>query len=252
MRIAIGGILHETSTFVQTTTTMSDFQHATGIARGAEMVERFRGTNVCSGGFIDRLDQEDGVEIVPLLRASAFPGGLIDAVDYKEIKTDLLERLAEAERVGGPVDGVLLDLHGAMVTETTSDGEGTLLARIRSIAPDLPIAISLDLHANLTDDIIDNCDVLVGYKTYPHIDMYEAGEHAGRIMVRMLNGEVRPVMRWGNRPILAQTLRMGHDDAPMGPLIEQARALEQDGLLAASVKRAKTRAPLTRRSMSKR
>ncbi len=86
MRIAMGGILHETSTFVQTRTTLTDFQHSSGIARGAEMIERFRGTNVCSGGFVDRLEEEDGVEIVPLLRASAFPGGLIDAADYAAIK----------------------------------------------------------------------------------------------------------------------------------------------------------------------
>ena len=84
-------------------------------------------------------------------------------------------------------------------------------------------------------EIVSNCTALVGYKTYPHIDMYEAGEHAGRIVVRALNGEINPVMAWGNRPILAQTLRMGHEDKPMGPLIDTAREEEQKGLLAASV-----------------
>ena len=133
MRIAIGGILHETSTFVKTTTTMSDFQHAQGIARGAEMIERFRGTNVCAGGFIDRLEEEDEVEIVPLLRASAFPGGLIDAADYAEIKNDLLNRLAEAEKAGGPVDGVLLDLHGAMVVDGIDDADGDMTAAVLSL-----------------------------------------------------------------------------------------------------------------------
>jgi microcystin degradation protein MlrC len=122
-----------------------------------------------------------------------------------------------------------------MVTETTDDGEGELLARIRQLAPELPIGVSLDLHANLTDEIVQNCTALVGYKTYPHIDMVEAGEHAGRIMVSALAGAVRPVMSWGNRPLLAQTLRMGHEDRPMGPLIEVARKQESAGLLAASV-----------------
>jgi microcystin degradation protein MlrC len=122
-----------------------------------------------------------------------------------------------------------------MVSETTADGEGTLLRRLRQIAPDLPIAISLDLHANLTDAIVDNCTVAVGYKTYPHLDMYDAGRHAGELLVRSLNGEIDPVMVWGSRPILAQTLRMGHEDEPMGPLIEMARQREADGLLAASV-----------------
>ena len=97
-----------------------------------------------------------------------------------------------------------------MVSETTIDGECTLLARIRDIAPDMPIAISLDLHANMTSAIVENCTVLVGYKTYPHLDMYEAGEHAGRLLVRTLAGEIDPVMAWGSRPILAQSLRMFH------------------------------------------
>ena len=108
-------------------------------------------------------------------------------------------------------------------------------ARIRQLAPELPIGVSLDLHANLTDEIVNNCTALVGYKTYPHIDMYEAGAHAGRIMVSALEGSVRPVMSWGNRPLLAQTLRMGHEDRPMGPLIEMARKEESAGLLAASI-----------------
>ena len=142
---------------------------------------------------------------------------------------------AICEAVASGCDLCFLDLHGAMVAESAEDGEGALLERIRSIAPELPIAVSLDLHANLTEKIVSNCTALVGYKTYPHVDMYEAGAHAGRIVVRALAGEVRPVMAWGNRPILAQTLRMGHEDEPMGPLIEAAREAERGGLLAASV-----------------
>ena len=103
-----------------------------------------------------------------------------------------------------------------MVTQATDDGEGTLLRRIRRMAPDLPIAVSLDLHANLTDEMVRNCTVIVGYKTYPHLDMYEAGAHAARILLQALKGAVTPVMSWGQRPILAQTLRMGHDDAADG------------------------------------
>jgi microcystin degradation protein MlrC len=103
------------------------------------------------------------------------------------------------------------------------------------VAPDLPIAVSLDLHANLTDAIVDNCTVAVGYKTYPHIDMREAGLHAGQLLISAMAGEIDPVMCWDNRPILAQTLRMGHADLPMRPLLERARTAEREGLLAASV-----------------
>jgi len=87
----------------------------------------------------------------------------------------------------------------------------------------------------MTAAIVDNCTVLVGYKTYPHLDMYDAGLHAGRLLVQTLAGEITPVMAWGTRPILAQTLRMGHADEPMGPLIEMAKQAEARELLAASV-----------------
>ena len=226
-RAVIAMMEHETNTFSPVPTRLSRFG-SPEVATGRAVYDQFKSTGTGLGAFLD-IATEAGMDIVTPVAGNAAPSGPVHTDAYEF----MCNAICEAVQLG--CDVCMLDLHGAMVTETTSDGEGTLLARIRSIAPDLPIAISLDLHANLTDDIIDNCDVLVGYKTYPHIDMYEAGEHAGRIMVRMLNGEVRPVMRWGNRPILAQTLRMGHDDAPMGPLIEQARALEQDGLLAASV-----------------
>ena len=169
------------------------------------------------------------MDIVTPIAGNAAPSGPVEMQAY----VTMCDAIVEAVQAG--CDVCFLDLHGAMVTETTDDGEGTLLARVRRVAPELPVAVSLDLHANLTDDIVDNCTALVGYKTYPHIDMYEAGEHAGRMVVRALNREIQPVMAWGNRPILAQTLRMGHDDRPMGPLLEMAREEESKGLLAASV-----------------
>ena len=129
----------------------------------------------------------------------------------------------------------MLDLHGAMVAETTADGEGTLLERIRAVAPGLPIAVTCDLHANLSDKMVENCTALIGYKTYPHVDMYEVGEQVGRILLRAMKGEIRPVIAWERRPLLAQTLRMGTDDEPMRTLIAMARDEERHGLLAATV-----------------
>ena len=195
---------------------------------GPEVVERFRGTGTGIGAFLD-VATEQGWEIISPIAANAAPSGKVQADAY----TRMTDAICDAVATG--CDACFLDLHGAMVAETTDDGEGTLLRRIREIAPDLPIAISLDLHANMTADIIDNCTVVVGYKTYPHLDMYDAGRHAGELLVRTLAGEINPVMAWGRRPILAQTLRMGHDDEPMGPLIETARRQEASGLLASSV-----------------
>jgi len=220
---------HETNTFSPVPTPLERFgRGGFGVPTGPEVAERFAGTGTGIGAFLD-VATEAGMEIVSPIAANAAPSGKVQADAYATI-TDAI-----CDAVAAGCDACFLDLHGAMVAETTDDGEGTLLRRIREIAPDLPIAISLDLHANMTDAIVDNCTVLVGYKTYPHLDMYTAGRHAGELLVRAIDGEIDPVMAWQSRPILAQTLRMGHDDEPMGPLLERARALEAGGLLAASV-----------------
>jgi microcystin degradation protein MlrC len=121
-----------------------------------------------------------------------------------------------------------------VVADRTDDGEGTLLEKIRAIAPKTPLAVSLDLHGNVTEAMVRNCNVLTGYKTYPHVDMYESGELAGRILLRYLKDEIKPVMAWGNRPLLAQTLQMNTDESPMKDFVDAARNAERSGLLAAT------------------
>ncbi len=227
LRAVVAMMEHETNTFSPVPTPLNRFG-SPDVPTGADVYRLFKGTGTGLGAFLD-IAEAEGMEMVTPIAGNAAPSGKVEATAYNT----MCDAICDAVTAG--CDVCFLDLHGAMVAETTDDGEGTLLKRIRQIAPDLPIAISLDLHANITDDIVDNCTVLVGYKTYPHIDMYEAGEHAGRIMVRALKGEVNPVMVWGQRPILAQTLRMGHDDEPMGPMIAMAREAEANGLLAASV-----------------
>jgi len=218
---------HETNTFSPVPTPLKRFG-SPEVPRGLDAYRLFKGTGTGIGGFLDVAD-EAAMEIVTPIAGNAAPSGPVEASAYAVI----CDAICDAINQG--CDVCFLDLHGAMVTETTDDGEGELLARIRRLAPELPIGVSLDLHANLTDEIVDNCTALVGYKTYPHIDMYETGAHAGRIMVSALAGSVRPVMSWDNRPLLAQTLCMGHDDRPMGPLVEMARKEEGSGLLAATV-----------------
>ena len=226
-RAVVAMMEHETNTFSPVPTPLTRFG-SPDVPRDAEVYRLFKGTGTGLGAFLDIAD-EAGMEIVTPIAGNAAPSGHVEAPAY----TVMCDAICEAVAAG--CDVCFLDLHGAMVAESTDDGEGSLLKRIRRIAPDLPIAISLDLHANITPEIVENCTVLVGYKTYPHLDMYEAGAHAGRIMVKALEGEVNPVMAWGQRPILAQTLRMGHDDEPMGPMIAMARHEEEAGLLAASV-----------------
>ena len=220
---------HETNTFSPVPTPLERFgRGGFGVPTGREVYDRFKGTGTGLGALLDVAD-DAGMEIVTPVAGNAAPSGPVEKVAYEYMTG------AICDAVSAGCDAVMLDLHGAMVSETTIDGEGTLLARLREIAPEIPIGISLDLHANMTAAIVENCTVLVGYKTYPHVDMYETGEHAGRLLIRAMAGEIDPVMVWGTRPILAQTLRMGHEDEPMGPLLEMARRAESRGLLAASV-----------------
>jgi microcystin degradation protein MlrC len=227
LRAVVAMMEHETNTFSPVPTPLSRFG-SPDVPTGAEVYRRFKGTGTGIGAFLDVAEAE-GMDIVTPIAGNAAPSGHVQKAAYDAMCDAICDAIAAG------CDVCFLDLHGAMVTETTEDGEGSLLKRIREMAPDLPIAISLDLHANMTNEIVDNCDVLVGYKTYPHIDMYEAGQHSGQIMVRALKGEIKPVMAWGQRPILAQTLRMGHDDHPMKPMLAMAREAEANGLLAASV-----------------
>jgi microcystin degradation protein MlrC len=228
-RVVVAMMEHETNTFSPVPTPLERFGRGpAGVPEGRAAYERFKGTGTGIGGLLDAAD-DAGWDIVTPIAGNAAPSGKVQADAYNYLS----DTICAAVEAG--CDAVMLDLHGAMVSETTTDGEGTLLTRIRAIAPDLPIGISLDLHANMTPAIVDNCTVLVGYKTYPHIDMYEAGAHAGRLLTRAVGGEIDPIMVWGSRPILAQTLCMGHEDEPMGPLLEMARRHEAQGLLASSV-----------------
>jgi microcystin degradation protein MlrC len=227
MRAVIAMMKHETNTFSPIPTPWARFEEW-GAYLGADALRAYEHTAMPMGAYI-RLAREAGLEIVTPVAAEAMPSGPVSAEAYET----MAGAICEAVRRG--CDLAMLDLHGAMVAESTPDGEGTLLARIRAIAPGLPICVTCDLHANLTEAMVRNCTALIGYKTYPHVDMAQVGEQVGRILLRALRGEVRPVMAWGRRPLLAQTLRMGHDDEPMQTLLAMARAAEADGLLAATV-----------------
>ncbi len=227
MRLLIAMMKHETNTFSPVRTDWQRFLDW-GAYFGAEARRAYEGTGMPMAAYLD-LARAAGAEVVTPVAAEAMPSGPVTADAYERMSGAILEAVAEG------CDAAMLDLHGAMVAETTEDGEGTLLERIRAAAPGLPIAVTCDLHANLSDKMVANCTALIGYKTYPHTDMYAVGKQVGTILLRALDGAVQPVMAWGRRPLLAQTLRMGTDDEPMKSLIAMARAAEANGLLAATV-----------------
>lgn len=227
MRVVIAQMKHETNTFSPVPTPWARFEEW-GAYFGEQAMLAYEDTAMPMGSYI-RLARDAGMDIVTPVAAEAMPSGIVEADAYQRI----CDAICGAVAAG--CDAVMLDLHGAMVSETTPDGEGALLERIRSIAPEVPICVTCDLHANLTEAMVANCTALIGYKTYPHIDMAQVGEQVGKILLRAIEGEVTPVMAWGNRPLLAQTLRMGHEDQPMGGLLEMARRAESGGLLAMTV-----------------
>lgn len=228
MKLVLAMVKHETNTFSPIVTDWARFE-AWGLYTGQAAIDAYAKTNMPLGVYL-KLAREYGAEVVLPMAAEAMPGGLVTADAYKRLTDPILE----AVKAG--CDGCLLDLHGAMVAEGTEDGEGTLLERIRQIAPDLPIAVTLDLHCNLTKKMVENCTGLIGYKTYPHVDMDVVAEQVGRVVMEFIAGKrPKPAMALRQLPLLSQTLCQGTDDEPMKSAIQACRDEEAKGLPAASV-----------------
>ncbi|MEM7252045.1 MAG: M81 family metallopeptidase [Pseudomonadota bacterium] len=228
MHIVIAMMKHETNTFSPIVTDWARFQ-AWGAFEGDAAASAYRDTRMPIAAYI-KLAEAAGATYVTPVAAEAMPSGKVTRDAYEHMTQSICDAVAEG------CDAAMLDLHGAMVAEHTFDGEGTLLERIRRIAPDLPVAVTCDLHCNLTAAMVDNSTALIGYKTYPHTDMYEVAEQIGQVVMSTIGADWRPQVAWGQVPLLSQTLRQGTDDEPMRSLIAAARAAEREpGVLAATV-----------------
>ncbi|MEQ8228223.1 MAG: M81 family metallopeptidase [Rhodospirillales bacterium] len=229
MRVVIAMMKHETNTFSPVPTPIERFARSTPMPyEGDAAYKAFKGTGSGTGGFID-LAEQAGAEIIIPIAANAWPSGPVadDAFDY------MAERIINAVKAG--CDALFLDLHGAMVTDSREDGEGALISQIRAIAPDLPIAVALDMHTNMYAEIAGQVTSLAGYQTYPHIDLYETAQRAGRPVYAMLRGEAQPTVAWGNRPMLPHIMRQGSGNFPNKDLQEMTQRMEREGALAASL-----------------
>ncbi len=220
MKVLIARLNHETNTFSPVPTPLAAFG-PDGPTFGAQAYRDNKGMRTAMSAFID-LAEAAGAELVTPVSASANPSGPVDARAYDA----LTQRIVDA---APGCDAILLDLHGAMVAHNSADGEGDLLVRLRAAAPGVPIGVALDLHANVTPAMVENADVIVGFKTYPHVDMYETGEHAGRLLLDLLAGRGRPAMRWHSLPLMAHTLRSASYTGAMQRAIDAARAAEASG-----------------------
>ena len=233
MRLLIAMMKHETNTFSPVPTPLARFGHGPGPLYGDAAIEAFRGTGSGLGAYLDIAAREKAEVELPIA-ASASPSRPVDNAAY----THIADAICDAVTKGG-FDGIMLDLHGAMVTETYEDGEGELLRRIRAIDPTTPIAVAYDMHANLYDAMVDNATVVAGYRTYPHVDTYDTARRAGDILMRAIRGEVNPVIAWGNVPMLPHVMRQGSDDHPNRELQARCAAMTApgsgEGALAASL-----------------
>jgi microcystin degradation protein MlrC len=226
MRIVAARFNHETNTFSPVPTPLEDF----GPLYGADAHAFGAGSATAFGAFIEYA-QDAGADLVTPLSATANPSGPADASVFEALAAPILEAVCKG------CDAILLDLHGAMVARGIDDCEGELLARVRAAAPDVPIGVALDLHGNITAQMVNSCDCIAGFKTYPHIDMYDTGKHVVRMVDAILKGGPRPAMALLHPPILAQTLKM-NTEVPgiMIDLIDAARASEaREGVHAVTV-----------------
>lgn len=225
MRILLARISHETNTFSPVPTPLSRF--GPGGERpltGQAAIDFYAGTQSPLGGYL-QVAQEEGAEVVVAVSAGAAPSRPVDR-DAFEVLSNLLLGSARDE---GPFDAVFLHLHGAMVVDGFEDGEGEILRRLRTVLPDVPVAVSLDMHANIYPAIIEHADVIAGYQTYPHLDERETAIRAGRALVHAVRKSIKPTMTWGTLPMLPHVMAQGTNRSPNRELQQIAVDMENSG-----------------------
>ena len=223
MRLVIAQMKHETNTFSPVPTPLERFARGrTTPLEGDEVREAFKGTGTAIGAFIEAADKE-GAEVAYPVAGNAAPSGPVQAAAYESMAGRIVSAVARG------CDAVLLDLHGAMVAEKHDDGEGELLRRIREVAPKVPIAVALDMHTNLSPEMVRHATTIAGYQTYPHVDMHETGLRAVQPLLALLAGKAKPAMAAGTRPMLPHVMRQSSLDSPNKEIQARARDMERRG-----------------------
>jgi microcystin degradation protein MlrC len=223
VRLFLAMMSHETNTFSNVPTDRGQFEKR-HLHYGGEIVETFRGTGTCLGGMIAAAERL-GATLIPSVAAAASPAGRVTKDIYEHVK----ERLLADLRAAGQLDGVLLDLHGAMVPEGMDDGEGDIIAAVRAVVgAGVPIAVTLDLHGNLSEEMVRGADLLHGYKTYPHVDMAERGGEAAERLADTIAGRIRPTAAFRRPPLLPPLGSQRTAVGPMRRLYDMADDMERD------------------------
>jgi microcystin degradation protein MlrC len=220
MKIAIASILQESNTFSPVYTTYEDFSPV----YGSDALARHQGKLTEMGGFISVLESEK-IDIAPVCAAWAITANRLLKPDFEKLSKNFEQHLSATE-----VDGLLLAMHGAQTAVGEDDVEGHFLSIARRVlGPDKPIVLTLDLHANITRRMVELSSTIVGYKTYPHIDMFETGQHAARLMARILGGSLQPVMKYAKLPLIIPAENSQTYRGPMHKIWQVAQRSEAAG-----------------------
>ncbi|MCC6313406.1 MAG: M81 family metallopeptidase [Thermomicrobiales bacterium] len=220
MRFIVGGIMHETHTFSSEPTTTSTLP----TFRGDELL-RYAGVNHSLGGTLDAC-RDLGIAVAPTFFADGVSTGTPDRATFEALAGELLRRIAAAL----PADGIVLNLHGAMVAEDFPDAEAEIVRRVRDlVGSTTPIAVTLDFHANLGQAMVEACDLVTTYDTYPHIDAAERAREAVQLLARTVRGEIRPTMALAKPPLLPVPQAMFTARPPFKTLLDRAHDMEERG-----------------------
>jgi microcystin degradation protein MlrC len=218
MRLAVLGLSHESNTYAPVPASLERWLEA-GPLEGEEIVSHHADAQSSMSGYLELGTADPGVEIVPLVYFRLTPMGAITAEAFETMVSRLLSEL----EANGPWDGVLLDLHGAAVSEKYRDADGEILARVRSLVGEgVPIGTCLDMHANVSQKMIDHATVVNSYLTNPHLDPRRRGRQVADLVASTVRGEINPVMHLEMVPAAINILRQGTSDSPMRELVASA------------------------------
>ena len=225
MRIAIASLMEEANSFSPTPTTVETFE-SYYVYRGDEILTRYGEARTEVPGFL-AVTKESGAVPVPLIAGYAAASGTVTREAFNILVGEMEERL----RAAAPVDGLLLALHGALVVDDQPDGDGEIIQRMRGIlGPDVPIGVSLDLHGHITPLKLQPNTFHIGYRDYPHIDMFETGERTARILLDVIAGRRKmPAMALAKRPLIVSPVCTRTTDGPFRPIALEARRMEREG-----------------------
>lgn len=229
-RIAVASFTHETNTFNPARTTLADFGWPA--TSKSALPSDWDKSDTVAGGYAEGA-RLYGLDLVPIIDVGATPKGIVTDEAFETLTNELMRRLKAEPKL----DGVLLDLHGAMVVESYLSGDAEIVRRVRAaMGKDFPIVVTHDFHANVTPEIIRDSNALITFKENPHIDTRECGLHAARIMSEIVSGKVKPVQAIVKPPMVYNIVFQYTKRPPLLPVVEESRKLEENPkILAASV-----------------